>query len=61
MRADIKNRNVSNLSTGSSGKEVAKYNKNFIKESRAFGELGHPDGPTGKSRKSITHDNKSGA
>ena len=27
-------------------KEVAKYNKNFINENRAFGELGHPDGPT---------------
>ena len=27
-------------------KEVAKYNKNFIQEKRAFGELGHPDGPT---------------
>ena len=27
-------------------KEVAKYNRNFIKENRAFGELGHPDGPT---------------
>jgi hypothetical protein len=27
-------------------KEVQKYNKNFIKENRAYGELGHPDGPT---------------
>tara|TARA_R110001632_G_scaffold150122_1_gene267552 strand:- start:1332 stop:1844 length:513 start_codon:yes stop_codon:yes gene_type:complete len=26
--------------------EVSKYNKNFIKENRAYGELGHPDGPT---------------
>ena len=25
---------------------VDKPNKNFIRESRAFGELGHPDGPT---------------
>ena len=27
-------------------KEVGKYNKNFIEQKRAFGELGHPDGPT---------------
>ena len=27
-------------------KEVSRYNKNFIGEKRAFGELGHPDGPT---------------
>jgi hypothetical protein len=27
-------------------KEVGRYNKNFIQKKRAFGELGHPDGPT---------------
>ena len=27
-------------------KEVRRYNKEYIKESRAFGELGHPEGPT---------------
>jgi hypothetical protein len=27
-------------------REVANYNKNFTKQKRAFGELGHPDGPT---------------
>ena len=27
-------------------KEVSRYNKNFIQKKRAFGELGHPDGPT---------------
>ena len=27
-------------------REVAKYNKKFVNEKRAFGELGHPDGPT---------------
>lgn len=26
-------------------REVAKYTKNYINENRAFGELGHPDGP----------------
>ena len=27
-------------------KEVTRYNKEFINKNRAFGELGHPDGPT---------------
>ena len=27
-------------------KEVAQYNRNFTEQKRAFGELGHPDGPT---------------
>ena len=27
-------------------KEVARYNKKFINENRAYGELGHPEGPT---------------
>ena len=27
-------------------KEVTRYNKEFINKKRAFGELGHPDGPT---------------
>ena len=27
-------------------KEVNRYNKEYINEKRAFGELGHPDGPT---------------
>ena len=27
-------------------KEVKRYNKEFINKKRAFGELGHPDGPT---------------
>ena len=26
--------------------EVNRYNKEFIQKKRAFGELGHPDGPT---------------
>ena len=26
--------------------EVKKYNEKFIQQNRAFGELGHPDGPT---------------
>ena len=27
-------------------KEVKRYNAEFINKKRAFGELGHPDGPT---------------
>ena len=26
--------------------EVARYNQSYIKENRALGELGHPEGPT---------------
>ena len=46
MQADIKNRNGRVYPMEVLQKEVAKYNKNFINEKRAFGELGHPDGPT---------------
>jgi hypothetical protein len=46
MQADIKNRNGRVYPMEVLQKEVSKYNKNFIKENRAYGELGHPDGPT---------------
>ena len=46
MQSDVKNRNGRVYPQEILAKEVAKYNKNFIKEKRAFGELGHPDGPT---------------
>ena len=46
MQADVKNRNGRIYPYDILAKEVTKYNKNFIKENRAFGELGHPDGPT---------------
>ena len=46
MQADVKNRNGRVYPMEVLQKEVSKYNKNFIRESRAFGELGHPDGPT---------------
>ena len=46
MQADVKNRNGRVYPMEVLSKEVAKYNKNFIQEKRAFGELGHPDGPT---------------
>ena len=46
MQADIKNRNGRVYPLEILQNEVKKYNKNFIKEKRAFGELGHPEGPT---------------
>ena len=46
MQADIKNRNGRVYPYEVLEKEVRKYNKNFINEKRAYGELGHPDGPT---------------
>ena len=46
MQADVKNRNGRVYPMEVLEKEVTKYNKNFIRENRAFGELGHPEGPT---------------
>ena len=46
MQADIKNRNGSVYTMEILQKEVKRYNKQYINEKRAFGELGHPDGPT---------------
>ena len=46
MQADIKNRNGRVYPMEVLDEEVKKYNKNFIQQNRAFGELGHPDGPT---------------
>ena len=46
MQADIKNRNGRIYPMEVLEEEVKKYNKNFIEQNRAFGELGHPDGPT---------------
>ena len=46
MQAEVKNRNGRIYPYDILNKEVAKYNKNFVQQNRAFGELGHPDGPT---------------
>ena len=46
MQADIKNRNGRMYPMEILSKEVKRYNKEYISEKRAFGELGHPDGPT---------------
>tara|TARA_R110002073_G_scaffold95302_1_gene221266 strand:+ start:1027 stop:1674 length:648 start_codon:yes stop_codon:yes gene_type:complete len=46
MQADIKNRNGRVYPVQTLANEVARYTKEFINKKRAFGELGHPDGPT---------------
>ena len=46
MQADVKNRNGRVYPMEVLNKEVKRYNKEYINEKRAFGELDHPDGPT---------------
>ena len=46
LQSDIKNRNGRIYENGILAKEVNRYDKEFIQKGRAFGELGHPDGPT---------------
>ena len=46
MQADIKNRNGRVYPMDVLTNEVKNYTEKFINEKRAFGELGHPDGPT---------------
>ena len=46
MQADIKNRNGRVYPVDTLAKEVRRYTNEFINKKRAFGELGHPDGPT---------------
>ena len=46
MQADIKNRNGRIYPQEVLEKEVRRYNKDQINNNRAYGELGHPEGPT---------------
>ena len=46
LQSNIKNRNGRIYPKEVLDKEVTRYNKEFINKKRAFGELGHPDGPT---------------
>ena len=46
MQSDIKNRNGRIYPEQVMKKEVDRYVKEFVEKDRAFGELGHPDGPT---------------
>jgi hypothetical protein len=46
LQSEITNRNGRVYPKGILEKEVRRYNAEFINKKRAFGELGHPDGPT---------------
>ena len=46
MQGDIKNRNGRMYPASTLIKEMTRYNKNYVEAKRAYGELGHPAGPT---------------
>ena len=46
MQSEIKNRNGRVYPKAIMDKEVNRYREEFIEKGRAFGELGHPEGPT---------------
>jgi len=46
MQSEIKNRNGRVYPKEVMQKEVNRYRKEFVEQDRAFGELGHPEGPT---------------
>ena len=46
MQSEIKNRNGRIYPKEVIQKEVKRYKKEFVEKKRAFGELGHPEGPT---------------
>ena len=46
LQGNICNRNKRMYPMETLSREVDRYTKTFIKEGRALGELGHPEGPT---------------
>jgi hypothetical protein len=46
LQGNLKNRNGRVYPMEILDKEATRYSKNFIEQKRAFGELGHPEGPT---------------
>ncbi len=46
LQSELKNRNGRMYPFSVLQKEVERYNEEYVKTSRALGELGHPDGPT---------------
>ena len=46
MQANVKNRNGRLYPKAILQKEAKRYEQNYILQNRAFGELGHPEGPT---------------
>ena len=45
MMAEVKNKNGRMYPRDVLMNEMARYNENYVQKNRAFGELGHPDGP----------------
>ena len=46
MQGDVKNKNGRTYPTAILARETKRYLRDYINENRAYGELGHPDGPT---------------
>ena len=46
MQGNIGNKNGRVYPTDTLANEVARYNREFVEQNRAYGELGHPSGPT---------------
>ena len=46
LQGNLKNKNGRVYRTETLDKEVGRYSKEYIEKNRAFGELGHPSGPT---------------
>jgi hypothetical protein len=46
MQGNLKNKNGRMYPTETLSNEVSRYNREFVEQNRAYGELGHPQGPT---------------
>ena len=46
LQSNVQNRNGRVYPKEVLEKEVKRYTENYINKNRAFGELGHPDGPS---------------
>ena len=46
MQGNIGNKNGRVYPTDTLANEVSRYNREFVQQNRAYGELGHPSGPT---------------
>jgi len=46
MQGNLKNKNGRMYPTDTLSNEVKRYNREFVEQNRAYGELGHPQGPT---------------
>ena len=46
MQGDVKNRNGRVYPSEVLARETKRYNVEYVKKNRAYGELGHPQGPT---------------